>query len=613
MRQAVKYVFTLMLVLLGFSILAKVSFLLYNSNIYQFSISEALQVLLHGLAMDISVAMVVACISWPATVLALFYPKMQLRMLLSPWYVFLSFWVSLIYWGDVNLYKPWGFKLNWAVFSYMSSPGEGTASLTWWFLISRTLLLVGSTAVLSALFIRLTPKQLPTPAKSLFRRIRHILLATAAFLLLASTFWLLPDKSPLHGYFSKNLFLNHATQNPLFTLTASGIESNKAYYRQFQLLSPAQETEYIEGLYPDTYAISDTLLRTTRPNVLVVLVESQSSLLLESLGGLPGITPCQDSLLRDGILFDQLYANSFRTDRGVVSAISGHISYPSTSLMLQSGIRRELPSLAHSLSRAGYTTEYIYGGNLQGMQAGNYLRDVGYERQTDMYDLAPRGQTIVTAAPDSLSAAYVARVIRRKRRDEKWHLVYQTITSHEPFDAPSRRLENDTLNAFAYTDAAIGLLVDSLRADSALWDNLLMVVLSDHGCMFRRNYSDNNYFHIPMIWGGGALRYHGKRISVIMNQSDMPATLLAQMRLPNGDYLWSRNVLSPSYSHPSAYCTWPAGYLFVDSTGVSAYDLYAGFPFVGGSSDQGERRLQHGRAILQSSYRQLQDMADEAK
>lgn len=607
MKQAIKYILYVILMLIGFSAIVKVSFLYYNYDISPFRTSDVFAVLWYGLCMDISIATIIASFSWLVTIFAIFLPRLPLRGILAPWYIVLTFVLAFIYWGDIMLYEVWGFKLNYAVFSYMSSPGEGTASMTWWYIISRALLVVGTMLILGGGLIAITPKHLNV-AVGCRARIRKTSLATAVGLLLASLYWLLPQDCNLRGYYCDNCFLYNSTQNPLYTLTASSIESNKPFHDQFQTMTTEEVSENFRGLYPATEGITDTLLNNTAPNVLIIQLESQSSIFIEELGGFSGVTPRQSELIKEGILFENVYANSFRTDRGSVSTFSGNISYPSTSLMLDKEACEGLPSLAESLSSAGYTTEYVYGGNLNGMKANQYLDAVGYTRQTDMHYFAPKGTKIVSAAPDSLSAQHVFRLIKQKPLDEKWHIAYQTITSHEPFLAPARILENDTLNAFAYTDAAIGRLVDSLKTRPQVWDNLLVVLIPDHGCMFHRSYANTNYFHIPMIWCGGAIRNKGMRVDKIMNQSDMAATLLAQLGIPHNDYPWSRNVFSPAYTHPSAYSTWPSGYIFVDETGASSYDLYGDYVIQRGDSTFMEKRLAHGQAILQTSYLKLEEL-----
>ena len=90
-----------------------------------------------------------------------------------------------------------------------------------------------------------------------------------------------------------------------------------------------------------------------------------------------------------------------------------------------------------------------------------------------------------------------------------------------------------------------------------------------------------------------------------MNQSDMAATLLAQLEISHDEYLWSRNIFSPSYTTPFAYSTWPSGYIFVDETGASSYDLYGDYIIQKGDSLGMSKRISRGRAILQKSYKML--------
>ena len=107
-------------------------------------------------------------------------------------------------------------------------------------------------------------------------------------------------------------------------------------------------------------------------------------------------------------------------------------------------------------------------------------------------------------------------------------------------------------------------------------------------------------------------------MDVLINQSDIAATLLAQMGIPHTEFKWSRNVLSEGYTHPFVYSTFPSGFLYRDATGTTIYDTGAELPITqhdtgkavhygphAFTSKDGHRRLQHGRAILQTSYDRL--------
>ena len=74
-------------------------------------------------------------------------------------------------------------------------------------------------------------------------------------------------------------------------------------------------------------------------------MESISYYLRETLGGEPGIAPHVNKLADEGILFTNFYANSFSTDRGIVSILSGYPAQPTTSIMKYARKTPSLPSI----------------------------------------------------------------------------------------------------------------------------------------------------------------------------------------------------------------------------------------------------------------------------
>ena len=118
------------------------------------------------------------------------------------------------------------------------------------------------------------------------------------------------------------------------------------------------------------------------------------------------------------------------------------------------------------------------------------------------------------------------------------------------------------------------------------WDDLLIICLPDHGFYYPEEGNGHaaRIHHIPMLWLGGAIK-QPMVIDKIMNQTDMAATLLAQLGL-NHD------------------ATFGGGCAFADSTGVTLYDLNSD-RVADESPSPNSNRLQRVKAILQSSYDDL--------
>ena len=111
--------------------------------------------------------------------------------------------------------------------------------------------------------------------------------------------------------------------------------------------------------------------------------------------------------------------------------------------------------------------------------------------------------------------------------------------------------------------------------------------------------------HIPFVWTGGAVNGH-HAYDMICNQTDLVATLLAQMGLPHDEFRWSRDVLSLDYEYPFEWYTYDNGYSIADSTGFWPYDFDARHVVANQTTDAA--RLERlGKAILQATTKDLKE------
>ena len=574
------YLLRLWLSLLLLFALGKMVFLMYNADVSPFGCADALQVWWHGLTMDISTAGYVTALPLLLALVSVWWRNLPLRWVLWPYLTVVAVLLAVIIGGDTVLYEFWKFKLNAAIFGYMQNPEGATSSVSPLFIITR----VGGILLLAMLVVLC--------GGALFVGIRGGVQQGVMNVGVA--------------YYSPSLFLNHAAVNPAFSLLSS-LSKTKDFGGQFNWQDDRSLARSFEGLYPgETEDIQDTLLRVKRPNVLVVLMESFGSKFVHELGGLPDVAPGMSRLIPQSIFWTRFYSNSFRTDRGTVSAFSGWVSYPTVSLMRLPEKLNHLPSLARSLQREGYHTGYLYGGDITIMNKKGYLVATGYRQLTSAADF-PKRETSESkwGANDSVTARRTYEMIAGGQMPEPWHMTFQTLSSHEPFEVPYHRLSDKKLNAFAFTDHCVSTLIDSLR-NTPQWDNLLVILIPDHGFLYDLTYESPEFFHAPMLWLGGAIR-EPRRMEVLMNQSDLAATLLSQMGISHTDFPWSRNVLSRNYRYPFAYSSFPSGILFADSTGVSVFDITSRKPITEQPAPSPDR-IHKAKTILQMSYDRLEQL-----
>jgi hypothetical protein len=76
-----------------------------------------------------------------------------------------------------------------------------------------------------------------------------------------------------------------------------------------------------------------------------------------------------------------------------------------------------------------------------------------------------------------------------------------------------------------------------------------------------------------MMFYGDVIKpeYRGKTVNKLGNQTDLAATLLAQLNLPHQQFIWSKNLLNP-YSKEFAFFDWDNGFGFMLPGQAVSYD-----------------------------------------
>ncbi len=568
--------------LLVFFALGKLAFVVYNSEVETLTPLAFVSLWLRGLPLDLRTSAILLLL--PA--LLSLQRRVSLRLALAPYHVLVALGMAITTVADVVMYEFWRFKLSAVVLSYAASPEGATNSVPASFIISRFAAVGVYALVVASVLIWLTPKR--TERRASWWGVPLLVLA------------LLPIGVGTCYSPRQSLFLDHAATNPTFAF-ASSFRARSSY----DFMPPAECDSLVSTLYPEQEdGLTDTLLSLTRPNILVIQMESYGAKFVSELGGVPDVSPNLSRLIPEGVFFDGYYSSSFRTDRGTVSLQSGTLSHPTVSLMRERSLHASLPSLARSLGQAGYHTAFFYAGAMTNMGKREYLTDMDFASLLcdSVFTPEERGEASAWGVHDGPASRKLLRLLAREDSRRPWFYTFQTISSHEPWEVPYSRLSDPVLNAFAYTDQCVGDLVDSLKA-SPLWDSLLVIILPDHGYLYHQTYEDPEFFHAPLLWTGGAIR-EPKLIHTLLNQSDLAATLLAQMGLPHEDFPWSRNVFSSSYTYPFVYSSFPAGVMFKDSTGATVFDITSDTPLYEQPSPSPERVLR-AKAILQSFNQRL--------
>ena len=583
-------------------IIQKPLFMLYNDAIGKdVSFADYINVITHGFTLDAATAGYLTALPWLFILITIFFKHIPLRKCLIGYYIIISFVVATICVVDASLYPFWNFKLDASIFQYLDSPKNAMASVSMGFIVIRTLVTLVLTAILSYVLYRITPRELTSEPKRIPTTIVSVLLGGLLFITIRGG--VTESTSNIgQAYFCNDEFLNHSAVNPTFSLLYSMGKTGN-YADQFDFFEESKREELFAGLYPTKGENAIELLNTKRPNVLIILMEGFGGVFVEPLGGLKDVSPNLNRLAKEGIFFTNCYSNSYRTDRGTICTFSGYQSFPTLSVMKIPAKSRTLPAIAEKLVQEGYQTDFLYGGDINFTNMKGYLLGSGYQRLTADVDFKMEERQNPWGVNDDITFEWLYNQLK-ERKEGPWHTAFLTLSSHEPFEVPYHRLDDQIPNAFAFTDHCLGQFIDKMK-QLPQWKDLLIVCLPDHGFYYPREGHGQapRIHHTPMLWLGGAIK-EPMVFDKLMNQTDMAATLLGQLGIDHEEFNFSRNVTGKEYTYPFAYYTYNNGFAFIDSTGVTMIDNNSGHTIIDEPTIS-NRRKELGEVILQSSYDDL--------
>lgn len=602
MAARVKYLIKTYLWTMVVFIVAKMIFMVCCHEGHTFSFGDVWDVIRHGLTLDLSTALYFLILPFLLVIISLWWTHRVLSRISTIYFIIIAIAFSLAFVADTSLYPFWNYKLDASCLQYLETPSEATASVSTGYLLVRLVILV----ILAGLVWLGYPKMNLSPIQKGRRLLYTIFYSLFIPLIVIGIRGGLGESTTNIGqvYYSQNQFLNHSAVNPVFSFLAS-LEKTASYVPEYNFMEESERARIMEDLYFTDSTEPDTLLKTQRPNIIVILLESCGGIFTEDIGKRSDIMPNLNQLTKEGVYFANFYANSYRTDRGTLCTWSGFPSFPRSSVMKMPAKTRLLPGIAQSLRHEGYHTSYLYGGDINFTNMRSYLVTTGFEQLHWKNDYTSQEQnTSEWGVRDDITFATLGEMVRQQQAP--FLIGYSTLSSHEPWDVPTHRLDDEILNAFNYLDECIGNYISEMKK-TPQWENLLVIMLPDHGFSYLGVGEEHElHDHVPMLWLGGAIKTP-RRIEQLCNQTDLPATLLGQLGISHDDYHFSRDVMSKSYHYPFAVHTYNNGITMKDSTGFAVFDLNANRIIVDKSSDS-ELLLKKGKAILQTAAKTLREL-----
>lgn len=591
--------------------------------------TELPAVIWHGLPLDLSMAGYLSVIPGFLSIAVVWLKRDLVKPIMNIYFIIASLFITCSFLLNASLYPYWKYPLDSTpLFYFFTSPADAIASVSiWQVILSIVILIVLTIGVWFTLRMRGEKRQqysrygygyegFGRGKRNRFDDFDRHRGRTSIILLLLTGLLFLPIRGGItvstmntgQAYYSQNAYLNHSAVNPLFSLLES-ITHQEDFASQYRFMKDKEADKIFatmtstsdENTYP---LLNEATFKKGTPDILIVIMESFASDIMPSMGSYKDVAVCLDSIAQQSILFTRFYANSFRTDRGMVSILSGYPAQPTTSIMRYPRKTSQLPSIARNLAKyKNYKTTYYYGGDADFCNMRSYLVSQGYQHIISDANFPIEDKLSKWGVPDHILAARMMEDIKAQQNEKRPMLrILQTSSSHEPFEVPYHRLKDKRLNAFAYTDSVMGAIVREYRK-LPRWKNTLIVFVPDHVGGYKENLNDHDRsrYQIPLILAGGAIS-RPMKVGIIGSQHDIAATLLGQLGVEHREFTFSKNMMSDA-TPKFAFFAVNDAFGVVSEENSLIYDNRAKRIVY----DKGEKgfNLKRGQAYLQKLYDDL--------
>jgi len=508
----------------------------------------------HALPLDLSMAgylIAIPVLAWFAGWAADDSMRGYLKKGIVAFNTFFYSGLIFLFGANIFLYEEWHTPLNNRALEYMKDPSALLDSMSPLFILACALLYAGAVWLLTRVYSFVTGEiPWPTPVDRMKLMTIPVWLCVLPLAIRGGAGVMPVNESAV--YYSAHLFDNHASINAAWHLVHSMVETRSSV-NHYRFTEPSAAAGAVHGLLKtDSAAVEKSFLKTdTTPlNLVFIVMESMTAQVVEKLGGEKGVCPNLNQLAEQGLLFTNCYSSGYRTDQGLVSILAGYPAQPDQSIVLLEDKASKLRSIPAILSERGYSTLFMYGGELTFANIGVWLTQQRFRKIISETDFDSADKTQRWGVDDRKLLARAINEISALK--QPFFATALTLSLHPPYDVPDESKWNGTtdrdkfLNSASFADHALGEFFHQAK-QQPWYANTLFVVVADHGASLPAGAGPDSPVarHIPLLLFGEPLAdsRKGSNLEEICNHHDIPATILSMMNIPaETAFTWSRNL-----------------------------------------------------------------------
>lgn len=369
--------------------------------------------------------------------------------------------------------------------------------------------------------------------------------------------------------FSNNLVINEIGKNGVFSFFAA-YKSNELDYDTFYPTIDEKEAyttlkkKLLQKNQKYTSHQWDNISRKTRggdesrPNIILITIESFSADFLTEFGNPNNLTPNYENLAKESIFFTNLYATGTRTVRGMEALTLSVPPTPGNSIVRRPG-NDHIFSIATLLRQKNYHPYFIYGGDGYFDNMNNFFGGQGFDIvdrnrgnplsdkiETERYNI-PDDEVSFENAWGVCDEDLYEQVIKYADRSHSMNTPFfefvMTTSNHRPYLFPDYKIDlpqGSRNAAVRYTDYALGKFIENAR-EKPWFKNTVFVIVADHCASSAGKWEINiDKHHIPAIIYN--LPNSPEKIDRLVSQIDLMPTLFGYLNWNYDSQFYGRDV-----------------------------------------------------------------------
>lgn len=500
-------------------------FVIVNAKFLEGSFGHKLMLFVAALRLDASMA---AYLVAPVFICWLVYILAQKNsVLVVARYITIVLTVPVVFISLMNIgnYANWQTVINKRVLLYFENPMEVTHFMSTLQLIFSPILIILICWGVMIFHKRFVKRRHDVKRSALVFTLNFLILPFLFFFMRGGLQTLPINESA--SYYSIHEANDHAAVNPVYYFGHS--VSEYFFINDKYVFFPNEQAQQLNAeIMREDKADTIKLTNVSKPNLVIIILESWTADVLEALGGDPGITPFTNELLQESFLFTQCYGSGYRTDQGLVSILAGYPSQPDNSIIAYPSKIQKLPSFCNDLKKQNYGSSFFYGGDITFAEMKSFIVQQGFGYISDKENYKSSERNSKWGAHDGLVLNSQVKYLNQSK--EPFLSCLLTLSTHEPFEVPVKhKFPHDTdpnkfRNSAYYTDVCLKDYFNEVKKQ-AWYNNTLFLLVADHGHHLpkERNLNEPESKRITCLLTGGALSTNcrGKQWDQVLGQHDL--------------------------------------------------------------------------------------------